>query len=71
MFRVALLFLRNSFGIMMVAYIDDLLIQAKDAAMCAIHSKITLLVLHCLRYGVNCLMSSLMPSHTVDHLGFT
>ena len=46
MLRVFLVFLRSSFGIMIVAYIDNLLIQAKDAATFAQHYKITILVLH-------------------------
>lgn len=69
--RAVLMFLRDVFGIMVVAYIDDLLIQAADPETCARHAEIAVLVLHCVGYGVNFSKSALTPSQTVEHLGFS
>ena len=65
----ALLFLRDAFGIMLVAYIDDILIQAEDYDTCVRHAEITVLLLQALGYGVNFNKSSLSPAHTIEHLG--
>ena len=69
--RAVLMFLREAFGIMLVAYIDDLLVQAADPVTCARHAEIAVLVLHCVGYGVNFAKSALVPSQTVEHLGFS
>ena len=63
--------LQAEFGIIIVAYIDDLLIQGADKQTCHLHAEITILVLQDLGYGVNFGKSALTPSKTVDHLGFT
>ena len=62
MLRVVLMFLRDSFGIMIIAYIDDLLMQAKDTATRALHSKIPISILQCLDYAINFLKSALIPT---------
>ena len=67
MLWVVLRFLKDAFGIMVVADINDLLIQAADAATCRRHAKIVGLVLHCVGYGIN----FTSPALTVDHLGFS
>ena len=53
----------------MVAYIDNLLIQAMDKQTCRYHAKITILVLQGLGYRVNFEKSALAPSRVVEHLG--
>merc|ERR1712082_579274 len=40
-----LLFLRDTFGIPVIAYIDDLLLQAVDPRTCRLHAEITVLLL--------------------------
>ena len=42
--------LKETFGILLVAYIDNLLIQAMDKQTCRYHAKITILVLQGLGY---------------------
>lgn len=66
----ALQFLRATFEIDIVAYLDDLLIQAEDQETCARHAHITVLLLQCLGYGVNFAKSSLTPARHIEHLGF-
>ena len=66
-----IVFLRRQLGILIIAYIDNLLIQAADAQTCRLHAEITILVLQDLGYGVNFGKSALTPSKTVEHLGFT
>ena len=61
-------FLRTEFGMLIVAYINDLLIQARDEQTCRLHAEIV--ILQDLGYGVNFGKSSLVPSKTVEHLGF-
>lgn len=70
MMHAVIVFLRERFAILIIAYIDDLLIQAPDAATCARHAEITILVLQSLGYGVNFEKSALVPATTVEHLGF-
>ena len=65
-----IIFLRTEFGIIIVAYIDNLLIQAADNQTCRLHAEITILVLQDLGYGVNFEKSALIPSKTAEHLGF-
>ena len=69
MLHPALLFLKDAFGIMLVAYLDDILIQAGDFDTCVRHAEITVLVLQALGYGVNFNKSSLTPSQSIEHLG--
>ena len=66
-----IIFLRLRFGILIVTYIDDLLIQASDKHTCRLQAEKTILVLQDLGYGVNFGKSALKPSKTVEHLGFT
>ena len=55
---------------MIVAYIDNLLIQAKGKQTCRIHMEITILVLQDLGYRINFGKSALVPSKVVVHLDF-
>ena len=63
-------FLRTTFDIVIVAYIDDLLIQAKDEQTCRIHANITILVLQDLGYGINFRKLALPSTKVVIPLGF-
>ena len=44
-------FLRKTFNILLVAYIDDLLIQAADKQTCKLHEELVIIVLQDLGYG--------------------
>ena len=70
MMAAVIRFLKDIFGILVVAYIDDLLIQAVDKQTCQHHAKITILVLQSLGYRVNFEKSPLVTSRVVVHLGF-
>ena len=63
-------FLREVICVLVVAYIDNLLIQAKNEQTCRLHVEIVILVLHDLGYSVNFGKSALSPSQVVEHLGF-
>ena len=71
MLRPVLKFIRRKFNIWILAYIDDLIIQAVSAEQCYRHAEIVILILQCLGYGVNFEKSSLVPSKEIEHLGFT
>ena len=67
--KATLVFLRTRFGVLVVAYIDDILIQAPDELTCRLHTELTILLLQCLGFGVSFEKSSLEPATTVAHLG--
>ena len=46
------------------------MIQAESSRISYLHAEITILVFHCLGYEVNFKKSSLVPSQTIEHLGF-
>ena len=69
MLKAVLAFVRDTFGVIIVAYLDDLLVQAGDEVTCRQHTELVILVLQSLGYGVNFAKSALTPSRTVDHLG--
>ena len=46
-------YLRKTFIILLVAYINDLLIQAVDKQTCKLHAELVIIVLHHLGYGIN------------------
>ena len=70
MMRPVLKFIKQRFGILVLAYIDDLIIQAASAAQCYRNAEIVILILQCLGYGVNFEKSSLIPNKQIEHLGF-
>ena len=63
-------FLRITFAIRIVAYLDDFLIQAASAKECALHTEIVILVFQILGFEVNYSKSNLAPSTEIEHLGF-
>ena len=63
-------FLRLSFDIMILAYLDDFIIQAKDYETCMLHLELTILVFQCLGFEVNYAKSCLTPTKCIEHLGF-
>ena len=63
-------FLQTAFGMLIVASIDDLLIQAEDEQTCRLHADIVILVLQDLGYDVNFGKSAITPSKSVEYLGF-
>ena len=71
MMSAVIIFLRETFGILLVAYIDDLLIQAANEQMCKFHAELVLLVLQDLGYGINFKKSAFKLAQIVEHLGFT
>ena len=70
MITAAVKFLKAVFLIWIAGYIDDFLIQAESSRISYLHAEITILVFHCLGYEVNFKKSSLVPSQTIEHLGF-
>ena len=62
-------FLRSRFNIWIVAYLDDLLIQAADPETCVLHVQISVLVLNILGFAVSFEKSSLKPSQDILYLG--
>ena len=62
-------FLRSRFNIWIVAYLDDLLIQAADPETCMLHVQISILVLSILGFAVSFEKSSLKPSQDILYLG--
>ena len=70
MVTAAVKFLKAVFLMWLAGYIDDFLIQAADARTSCLHAEIAILVFHCLGYEVNFKKSHLIPSKTIEHLGF-
>ena len=70
MMAVVIKFLRTTFDIVIITYIDNLLIQAKDEQTCRIHAEITIFALQDLGHWINYGKSALVPSNVVVHLGF-
>ena len=68
--NAAVSFLRRSFGMLVVAYLDDFIIQASTFERCLLHTEIAILVLQSLGFGVNFEKSSLTPKQQIEHLGF-
>ena len=68
--KVVVKFLRISLAILIIAYLDDFLIQAESAQTCALHTEITILVFQILGFEVNYSKSNLVPSTKIEHLGF-
>ena len=46
-------YLRTAFGILVQGHIDNLLLEAREAATCMRHAKHAILVLQCLEFEVN------------------
>ena len=63
-------FLRATWSILIFIYMDDMLIQARDASTVYLHAQITLLVFMCLGWEINWEKSSLIPTQRITHLGF-
>ena len=61
--------LRN-LGIRVSAYLDDFLIASPDPSLLVSHTQFTINLLNSLGYKVNLAKSSLIPSHSINHLGF-
>ena len=67
---VVIIFLQMQFRVLIIANIDNLLIQAADKQTCRLHAEITILVLPNLGYGVNFGKWEVTSSKTLEHLGF-
>ena len=63
-------YLRIIFNILILAYLDDFLIQAPTYEECLLHTEIAVLVFQCLGFEVNFSKSSMIPSQNIEHLGF-
>jgi hypothetical protein len=63
-------YLRMMFDMLILAYIDDFLIQAATYEECLLHTEIAILVFQCLGFDINFSKSSLVPSQKIEHLGF-
>ena len=62
--------LRITFAMLIIAYLDDFLIQADSVQACKLHTEITILVFQILGFEVNYEKSNLVPSTEIEHLGF-
>ena len=69
--NAAVAFLRTKFNILVVAYLDDFIIQAATYEQCRLQTEIVILVLQCLGFGVNFSKSNLVPTRVIEHLGFS
>ena len=68
--KVVVKYIRMTFDILFVAYLDDFLIQAKDPETCLLHTELTILTFQSLGFDVNYSKSCMVPSTTIEHLGF-
>ena len=68
--KVVVKYLRLTFDILIIAYLDDFLIQAEDYETCLLHTELAILAFQALGFEVNYAKSSLIPSTTIGHLGF-
>ena len=69
--NAAVTFLRIRFSILVIAYLDDFIIQAATYEQCRLQTEIVILVLQCLGFGVNFSKSNLVPTRVIEHLGFS
>ena len=63
-------FLRITFAILIIAYLDDFLIHANSVHACKLHTEIAILVFQILGFEVNYTKSNLVPSKEIEHVGF-
>ena len=68
--HVVIVFLRASLGILIVAYLDDLFIQAESAETCMLHTQITVLIFSILGFAISFEKSALSPSRIAEYIGF-
>ena len=66
--KVPLSFLREM-GIILIAYLDDILVIADSFEKCLTDTKMTVKLLQELGYVVNFIKSVLTPTQTIEHLG--
>ena len=63
-------YLRITFNLLILAYLDDFLIQAATYEECLLHTELAVLVFQCLGFEVNFSKSSMVPAQQIEHLGF-
>ena len=68
--RQILAFLKCTWGILISAFLDDILVQASSYYMCYFHMQLSALVLMACGYSLNYSKSSVLPSKVITHLGF-
>ena len=68
--HVVIIYLRSSLGILIVAYLDDLFIQAESAETCLLHTQITVLIFSILGFAISFEKSALAPSQVAEYIGF-
>ena len=68
--KVVVKYLRMTFDMLILAYLDDFLIQAPTYEECLLHTELAVLVFQCLGFEVNYSKSSMLPSQQIEHLGF-
>lgn len=68
--KVVVKYLRITFNMLILAYLDDFLIQAPTYEECLLHTELAVLVFQCLGFEVNYSKSSMIPSQKIGHLGF-
>ena len=68
--KVVIKYLRVTFDMLILAYLDDFLIQAPTYEECLLKTELAILVFQILGFEVNYSKSSLIPSTQIEHLGF-
>ena len=68
--KVVVKYLRVTFDILILAYLDDFLIQAPTYEQCLLNTELAVLVFQCLGFEVNYSKSCMIPSQQIEHLGF-
>ena len=67
--HVVIIFLRDKFGMLIIAYLDDVLVQAPSAELCSLHMEILVIVISSLGYAVSFDKSELVPAQVREYLG--
>ena len=67
--HLVVLYLRDKFGMLVIAYLDDILVQAPSAELCSLHMEILVIVISSLGYAVSFDKSELVPAQVREYLG--
>ena len=68
--KVVVKYLRLTFNMLIIAYLDDFLIQAEDYDTSVLHTELAVLAFQALGFEVNYAKSCMTPTTTIAHLGF-
>ena len=63
-------YLRLTFDMLIMAYLDDFLIQGPNYETCLLHLELAILTFQILGFEINFAKSNMIPSVEIEHLGF-